>query len=383
MLRAIVIALTALAVVPGVACADTVDLALSATAVEFGASLTATGQLTPPTPDVDVAVAVADQQVGVARTGADGRYELTFDAAHGGDVTARLTDGTTSTPIALVVQPRITAKVRGASAFLGARILIRIQPRTWSGVITGRTLLAGETIGRIRRVRVFAGRGTLVTDTPGVGRMTFELTAPPVDRLAGRSLTIRQRVRGRRISIGSTGPDVRQVLRRLEALAIHTPGVSSTLSDNAADSVMAFQKAYRLPRTYVFDDDDWRRLMTARTIRPRYRNPRKHIEIDKGRQILLLVNRGKVTGVVAVSTGATGNTPPGRWSILWKAPQTGTWLGSATLWWTLTFHGGFAIHGFDPVPPYPASHGCTREPIWASEWVYDQSPVGETVYVHE
>ena len=95
-----------------------------------------------------------------------------------------------------------------------------------------------------------------------------------------------------------------------------------------------------------------------------------HIEVDKTRQILMVVTNGKVTGVIPVSTGATGNTPVGHWRVLWKAPATSTWLGSAILYRTLTFHGGFAIHGFSPVPAYPASHGCVREPLWAADWTY-------------
>jgi len=46
------------------------------------------------------------------------------------------------------------------------------------------------------------------------------------------------------------------------------------------------------------------------------------------------------------------------------------------------FVGDFAIHGYDPVPPYPASHGCVREPMWAAPWVYDRSFVGERLYVY-
>ncbi len=107
-----------------------------------------------------------------------------------------------------------------------------------------------------------------------------------------------------------------------------------------------------------------------------------HIEVDKTRQILQLVRDGKVTGTLHVSTGATGNTPVGRWNVLWKAPFTHTWLGPAILYRTMTFHGGFAIHGFSPVPAYPASHGCVREPMWAANWTYDQTPVGTPVDVY-
>ena len=46
------------------------------------------------------------------------------------------------------------------------------------------------------------------------------------------------------------------------------------------------------------------------------------------------------------------------------------------------FVGNFAIHGYPSVPPYPASHGCVREPMWVADWVYDQSFVGERLYVY-
>ena len=46
------------------------------------------------------------------------------------------------------------------------------------------------------------------------------------------------------------------------------------------------------------------------------------------------------------------------------------------------FIGNFAIHGYAPVPPYPASHGCIREPIWACYWVFDHSFVREALYVY-
>ena len=49
----------------------------------------------------------------------------------------------------------------------------------------------------------------------------------------------------------------------------------------------------------------------------------------------------------------------------------------------MTFHTHYAIHGFPSVPAYPASHGCVRIPIWIADWLYQQSPVGERVYVYE
>ena len=58
--------------------------------------------------------------------------------------------------------------------------------------------------------------------------------------------------------------------------------------------------------------------------------------------------------ILPTSTGATGNTPDGKWRIRWKALSTTTWLGSAILFRTMTFKGNqFAIRGFAPVPPLP------------------------------
>jgi lipoprotein-anchoring transpeptidase ErfK/SrfK len=144
---------------------------------------------------------------------------------------------------------------------------------------------------------------------------------------------------------------------------------------------MAFQKAYRLSRSYVFNTACWRKIDGAKLIKARHASPSTHIEVDKGRQILMIVKGGKPWGIICVSTGATGNTPEGTFRIQQKHPYTSSGFGG-TLVRTMGFQGDFAIHGWVDVPPYPASHGCVREPIWACYWTYDNSWVGETVYIY-
>jgi lipoprotein-anchoring transpeptidase ErfK/SrfK len=46
------------------------------------------------------------------------------------------------------------------------------------------------------------------------------------------------------------------------------------------------------------------------------------------------------------------------------------------------FTGGYAIHGNPSVPPYPASHGCVRVPMWVAPLLYATTPYGQTVYVY-
>jgi hypothetical protein len=211
----------------------------------------------------------------------------------------------------------------------------------------------------------------------------IRLAFPAADGLAARTISRRVWVAARTLRVGSRGADGRALHTRLAHLRVHVPGTCKYFSVRTFDSVVAFQKARGLTRTGVVGTSTWRALGLVRHFHPRYASPTPHIEVDKGRQILMIVRRGVVTGIIPVSTGATGNTPVGAWSILWKAPATSTWLGSATLYRTMTFHGNFAIHGYYSVPTYPASHGCVRVPIWEADWLYDQSPVGERVYVYE
>ena len=262
------------------------------------------------------------------------------------------------------------------------KLTFAVAPASYAGKVTL------TVFHHSRKVAVVAGHaaaGALVLFVPtrGVGTFTVHITAAASGGL-GDAPALRTTLTAgwRRLAVGSKGPYVRIMLKRLVALRFRVPGISSTVSTAAGDSIVAFQKAYGLPRTYVFDHTDWRKLDTAHIIKAAHKLPKTHIEIDKTRQILMIVKGGVPYGIIPCSTGATGNTPVGRFHILWKAPATTTWLGPAILWRTMCFYGNFAMHGYPEVPPYPASHGCVREPIWVADWTYQHSWVGETVYVH-
>ena len=102
-----------------------------------------------------------------------------------------------------------------------------------------------------------------------------------------------------------------------------------------------------------------------------------HIDVDKTRQGLFVLRGGKVALVVAVSTGATGNTPLGLWHVYRKV--TGfDWV----LYYPNYFLRGFAVHGYPDVPPYPASHGCVRIPMWIATTIYGDIGLGTAIYIY-
>lgn len=267
----------------------------------------------------------------------------------------------------------------------------------------------GLTLGGPKRVRygqrvVF--RGAVVPAEPG---LAVTLTGPQGKvastqtraqggflirarlRLSGRyvaatvhgpSAPLTVRVAFPRLAVGTHDVLVAQLGDRLRRLRYAAP-YGRTFDGRMVDAVFAFEKVQGLPRTGVADARFWRALGAARTPASRYSRPASHLEIYKGRQVLYVVRRGRVALIVPVSTaGIPGMfTPAGRFAIYRKV--TGfdpSPLG--TLYDPMYFTGGYAIHGNPSVPPYPASHGCVRVPMWVAPRLYATNPYGETVYVY-
>jgi lipoprotein-anchoring transpeptidase ErfK/SrfK len=169
---------------------------------------------------------------------------------------------------------------------------------------------------------------------------------------------------------------------QLAALHYATPR-TSRFDSRVLDGVYAFQKVQGLPRTGTVDTRFWQRLAAPRVPAPRYRAPAQHLEVDKRHQVLYEVRRGRIALIVPVSTaGLPGKfTPVGSFAVYRKVPGFDpSPLG--TLYDPLYFTGGYAIHGNPSVPPYPASHGCVRVPMWVAPHLYASVPYGERVFVY-
>ncbi len=279
------------------------------------------------------------------------------------------------------MKPWATTSYGTPIPFLSLRYVVRVKPSSYAASITTSVWHNGKRIATHRK-RVRDGRAIFALPMRGVGLFTVKSSYQAFAGLGLRNTSKGLRTRGATLRVGSRGLRVRGFLTGLRRLQIRVPSVGDTLTRGGADAVMAFQKAYRLPRTYVVSGDDWRKLDVAKTVRPRYSSPYDHLEVDKRRQIMMLVQGGAVRALIAISTGATGNTPEGRFRIQQKHAFTLSFSGGAVLYRTMGFYGNFAIHGYPSVPPYPASHGCVREPMWVADWVYDRSFVGERVYVY-
>jgi hypothetical protein len=361
--------------------AATVTCALSKADVVFGSQLTVSGVVDPAVEGDTVSVALGGVEVAQATTGADGGFSATFVPAAGGAVTATLvSDGSASQPVSLVVRPAVTISRGTAVPFLKTRFVLQVKPAAYTGRIVARVWHRG---GRVATVKGTCrnGRLALAVPLPGIEWFTVRFALTSAGGLSGREVSSKVDVGWRTLSRGSQGARVRGLLTRLVQLRIRTPGIGDTFTSAVGDAVVAFQKAYRISRDYRIDYEDWRRLETAWLRKPKYTSPSTHIEIDKTRQILSVVRDGVVIGTIPVSTGATGNTPSGAFTILNKNYMSSTYDGSVALPRFMRFYRTMGMHGYPVVPPYQASHGCVREPLWVCDWVYDRSFVGERVYI--
>ena len=304
-------------------------------------------------------------------TAADGTYAIPVTARSPGSYATQAA-GSPSPAIVLALKPRMTAHFRGLP-YPGLRMYLRGRVRP---AAAGALKLHIGT--RTWKVRVRSdGRYSVRLWTKTAGRHRARLELIPRTGYAARQLVRRYRIRTPGLSIGSYGTAVLALERRLHTLRYALREVNRFYGVDTYEAVLAFQKVRRMSRTGRVNDAVWAKLGRANI--PKARHPSgAHIEVDKTRQVLFEVRKGRVVRVMHVSTGATGNTPVGTWHVYWK--QAG--LNSHGMYYSLYWYRGFAIHGYASVPAWPASHGCVRIPMWLAPGLYARWGLGTTVYVY-
>jgi lipoprotein-anchoring transpeptidase ErfK/SrfK len=335
------------------------------------------GAVVPAERGLAVVVTGPTGKVGAAETSNRGAYVIRAHIRAPGEYTAT-SSRASSTPVVLRVVPKLVAGLVGGGA-RGSRYFFtaRLVP-AGAGTLTVRITRASETLVD----RAFGSSVRIKLDTRRLTAYLIRVAVLPSLGYVAKARILHAHVVLPRLALGTDGPPVAQLGDQLRRLHYAAP-YGAAFDGRMLDAVYAFQKVQGLPRTGAVDGRFWRALATARTPLPRYAQPAGHLEVNKSRQVLYVVRRSRVALIVPVSTaGLPGRfTPVGRFAIYRKVvgfdPSP---LG--TLYDPLYFTGGYAIHGNPSVPPYPASHGCVRVPMWVAPHLYATNPGGETVYVY-
>ncbi len=177
------------------------------------------------------------------------------------------------------------------------------------------------------------------------------------------------------------GPITRLYEEKLRAEGYYLgPQVSSHFTLGARLATVAFRKVNNMARNTQYKPVIFRKLLMGQgEFKPRYHEDH-HVEVDISRQVMALVDGDKVVAVFHVSTGKP-STPTVRGTYHFYRKDPG--YNSEGMYYSVYFVGGYATHGYNPVPMHEAaSHGCVRNPIPFSRYIYNWIHLGDPIHIY-
>lgn len=191
---------------------------------------------------------------------------------------------------------------------------------------------------------------------------------------------------------GDEGALVADLQTQLTDAGFFRDDIDGVYGPRTASAVVAFHKYVEAERTDDWNVEDWVSLANLPPPDLPDRDEPNRIELDLTRQLGYLLMDGELEAIIPISSGngeryisssgatVRAVTPRGDYSLYkhyegWRISYLG---GLYRPWY---FRGGYAIHGSDSVPPYPASHGCVRVPLWEADWLAGRLWIGLPVHV--
>lgn len=233
--------------------------------------------------------------------------------------------------------------------------------------------------------------------TPKVTKRVVRTTARPK---SSSSSTRSRSSSSSGIGQGARGDQVLAIQQKLQELRYDISNPDGRFGSETWHAVLAFQKANNLSRTARVNTKMLELLEAGAEPAPMVpEGGADRIEVDLKRQILSLYREGTLNRIVSISSGTgkpycdynpdtkkqecdIAKTPLGSFRVQSRiAGYRESKLG--LLYNPLYFTGGYAIHGSNSVPGYPASHGCVRIPNKTSEWFVTDIPDKIAVYVFD
>jgi hypothetical protein len=145
-------------------------------------------------------------------------------------------------------------------------------------------------------------------------------------------------------------------------------------------AVLAFRKVNGMERIFNANPEIFKMLAAGKgAFQPAHSGSGKHVEVDISKQVMALVKDGEPEYVFHISTGAAA-TPSDQGGFTFYRKDPG--YNSLGMYYSVYYNRGEATHGYHSVPPYPASHGCIRNPIPDSIFIYNWIDLGDKMYVY-
>jgi lipoprotein-anchoring transpeptidase ErfK/SrfK len=283
-------------------------------------------------------------------------------------------------------------------AFAAGETRVELTPTTAPIAPVGQTNVAEATAAILNRMLDTAGFYVGEERTAPVDRATLAswITVEPADRgtfdITADASAIQPFVDGLPAAVNRAPVNSTTIVngsgRVLSTPTAGVPGraLDSTegIADAYAEQLAAGNSVYQLPVSEVaFNTTSLARLL----------------EVDLSEQRLYVKENGNVVDSWLISSGKDNHaTTPGRYTINYKTTVqtmngydrdaagniTGTY-STPNVKWPMYFNGGQAFHGVYWHNNYGQrmSHGCVGMPEWRAQWLYNWSPYGTDVWIHD
>jgi hypothetical protein len=212
--------------------------------------------------------------------------------------------------------------------------------------------------------------------TSGTGAVLVQVTHAKNTAMKGFGALRRYTVIAENAGPGSSGPFVQLIQSRLRALHFYLieSGVYDSYTGWAID---AYHRLLGWGTSTSLDANTTRYLLNGwGAFKVRFPSQGRHAEGNLSKQVLALIDGSQVYALYPISSGKP-STPTilGNFHVYLKDPG----YLSDGMYFSNFFTGGYAIHGYNPAPDYPASHGCMRVPIQDAISIYNWLQIGNGV----
>ena len=283
-------------------------------------------------------------------------------------------------------------------AFAAGETRVELSPTTAPIAPNGQTSVAEATAAILNRMLDTAGFYVGEERTAPVDRATLAswITVAPADRgtfgITADASAIQPFVDGLTAAVNRAPVNATTIVNASgRVLATLTAGVAGRslestdgIANAYAEQLAAGNSVYQLPVSEAaFTTTSLARLL----------------EVDLSEQRLYVKENGNVVDSWLISSGKDNHaTTPGHYTINSKATVqtmngydrdaagniTGTY-STPNVKWPMYFNGGQAFHGVYWHNNYGTrmSHGCVGMPEWRAQWLWNWSPYGTDVWIHD
>jgi L,D-transpeptidase catalytic domain len=211
------------------------------------------------------------------------------------------------------------------------------------------------------------------------GKYAVSARHAPTALLGGDS-TVRKswRVSFPALAEGKCGPVVVAFKKSMREMG-YVANDGRCFGGKTARGVLAYRKVNGMTRSFRAGKGLVMRAFAGRgRYRVRHAGAGRHVEVPLGKQVLVFAKGDEPYAIYPISSGKSSTpTVTGHFQFIRQEPG----YNSHGMYYSFYFYGGYAVHGYESVPDYPASHGCIRTFIADQPEIYNRIEFGEDIFI--